>query len=186
MCHRAHLTNSIKEKFKARIKKVTESIVDDNARNTRWITTFSQTLPDDIHALERHWGAHISMRATMQLSLLAFHDTALALAVAPAKSGHTMTRASLYEEKWCMATTETMTSARIAAASKVPDSGMPASPYFRLNIPWRVLAPHAGFLWWEATHNKPHHNLIFIRKAMLAALPPTCFFRCRHGGRYGL
>jgi hypothetical protein len=84
-----------------------------------------------------------------------------------------MKRASLYEDKWVMATAETMTSAGIAAASKVPDTATPADPYFCLNVPWRALAPHAGFCWWEATPDNPYHNLTLIREGMLAVLPPS-------------
>ena len=145
MCHRAHLRKNIKERFRAKVTRVTESIADDIARNTRWIKTFSSTLPGDIHTLESHWGAHMCLRATMQLSINAFQSTALNLTMNPGKSSYTMKRASLYEDKWAMATAETMTSARIAAANKATDTAMLASPYFRLNVPWRALAPHAGF-----------------------------------------
>ena len=160
MCHRAHLRKQIKERFKAKVARVTESIADDIARNTRWIKTFSSTLPDDIHTLERHWGTHMCLRATMQLSFNAFQSTTLSLSINPGKSSYSMKRASLYEDNWAMATAESMTAARITAATKAQDTATLASPYFRLNVPWRALAPHAGFCWWEATQDNPHHNLI--------------------------
>jgi hypothetical protein len=104
MCHRAHLRKQIKERFRAKIARVTESIADDVARNTRWIKTFSSSLPDDIQTLEKHWGTHMCLRATMQLSLDAFQSTTLSLSTNPGISSYSMKRASLYEDKWAMAT----------------------------------------------------------------------------------
>ena len=146
MCHRAHLRKQIKERYRAKIARVIESIDDDIARNTRWIQTFSSSLPDDIQTVERHWGTHMCLRATMQLSIDAFQSTSLSLSMNPGRSSYSMKRASLYEENWAMATAESMTAARITAASKAPKQCLIGLPVFPSQRTLEGLGASCGIL----------------------------------------
>jgi hypothetical protein len=52
--YRPHLRQAVKTKFKLLVTRLDDSIADDIARNTHWITTYSRNLPDDIQNIERH------------------------------------------------------------------------------------------------------------------------------------
>jgi hypothetical protein len=107
--HRPQLRQAVKEKFKTRVSRLDASIADDIAHTTHWIKTFSNSLPEDIQDVERHWGTHMSLRHTLDLAHRAFVQKTLDLTMSPTKSAYTMRRVSLCEELWKMPTPESMT-----------------------------------------------------------------------------
>jgi hypothetical protein len=107
----------------------------------------------------------------MDMAHRAFVQKTIDLSRAPTTTAYTMRRVSLYEELWKMPTPESMTRTRIAASTKTADPFAMSSPYFRLPVPWRALAPHAGYCWWEAIQANPAHNIKLIRQTMLDELP---------------
>jgi hypothetical protein len=122
----------------------------------------SSTLDEDTLRLERHWASHTCLFLVLSRTHEAFLDKGRELCIKPARSNHTLTRASLYAENWRMATPTTMRGDS--------NSYVPACPYFRLTIPQRAMAPHTFKCWWEKT--EALEDLTALRVRMINELPP--------------
>jgi hypothetical protein len=121
----------------------------------------SKTLDADTLRVERHWASHTCLRLVLSRTHRTFLDKGTEVCIIPARSNHTLTRASLYAANWRMATPTTMRGDH--------NVYVPACPYFRLAIPHRAMAPHTFKCWWEST--EAMEDLTGLRARMLAELP---------------